>query len=68
DYYERNEIPGIVRLQRIYEHFTHAVWLNPEEPRYWIHPTVRAVGKIFPMFPLTLDGLGEAAKKLIVKR
>jgi len=68
DYYERNEIPGIVRLQRIYEHFTHAVWLNPEEPRYWIHPTVRAVGKIFPMFPLTLDGLGEATKKLIVKR
>ncbi len=68
DYYERNEIPGIVRLQRIYEHFTHAVWLNPEEPRYWIHPTVRAVGKIFPMFPLTLDGLGEAVKKLIVKR
>ncbi|MFC2065555.1 VWA domain-containing protein [Chloroflexota bacterium] len=68
DYYERNEIPGIVRLQRIYEHFTHAVWLNPEEPRYWIHPTIRAVGKIFPMFPLTLDGLGEAVKKLIVKR
>ncbi|MFC2032535.1 VWA domain-containing protein [Chloroflexota bacterium] len=68
DYYERNEIPGIVRLQRIYEHFTHAVWLNPEETRYWIHPTVRAVSKIFPMFPLTLDGLGEAVKKLIVKR
>ena len=68
DYYERNEIPGIVRLQRIYEHFTHAVWLNPEEPHYWIYPTVRAVGKIFPMFPLTLDGLGEAVKKLIVKR
>lgn len=68
DYYERNEIPGIVRLQRIYEHFTHAVWLNPEEPRYWIHPTIRATGKIFPMYPLTLDGLGEAVKKLVVKR
>jgi len=68
DYYERNEIPGIARLQRIYEHFTHVVWLNPEEPRYWIHPTIRAVGKLFPMFPLTVDGLGEAVKKLIVKR
>jgi uncharacterized protein with von Willebrand factor type A (vWA) domain len=68
DYYERNEIPGIFRLQRIYEHFHHSAWLNPEEPRFWIHPTVRAVGRIFPMFPLTLDGLGQAVKKLIVKR
>ncbi|MFC1913779.1 VWA domain-containing protein [Chloroflexota bacterium] len=67
-YYERNEIPGIVRLQRLAEHFTHVVWLNPEEQRFWIHPTVRAIGRLFPMFPLTLEGLDEATKRLMVKR
>ncbi len=68
DYFERNEIPGIVWLNRIAGHFTHCVWLNPMEPRFWIHPTVKAIGKLFPMFPLTLHGLGQAVKKLVVKR
>ena len=67
-YYERNEIPGVVRLQRIAEHFTHAVWLNPEDERFWIHPTLRAIGRFFPMFPLTLEGLDEATIRLMVKR
>ncbi len=67
-YYERNEIPGIVRLKQIAEHFTHCVWLNPEDQRFWIHPTVRMVGKLFQMYPLTLDGLDMAVKKLLVKK
>ena len=67
-YYERNESPGIVRLKQIAEHFTHCVWLNPEEPYYWNHPTVLMIGKLFPMFELTLDGLGQAVKKLVVKK
>jgi len=68
NYYERNEVPGIVWLKRITGHFTHCVWLNPDETRFWIHPTVRMIGKLFPMFPLTLDGLGLAVKKLVVKK
>jgi uncharacterized protein with von Willebrand factor type A (vWA) domain len=68
NYYERNEIPGIVWLKRINEHFTHCVWLNPDEPRFWIHPTIQVIGKLFPMFPLTLDGLGQAVKRLVVKK
>ena len=67
-YYERNETQGIVWLKRIAEHFGHCVWLNPEEPYYWNHPTVLMIGKLFPMFQLTLDGLGQAVKKLIVKK
>jgi uncharacterized protein with von Willebrand factor type A (vWA) domain len=67
-YYERNEIPGITYFKRLADHFTHAVWLNPEEERYWIHPTVRMIGKLFPMFPLTLEGLEKSTKKLVVKR
>ncbi len=68
DYYERNEQPGIVWLKRISDHFSHRVWLNPDTPRSWIHPTVRAIGKLFPMYPLTIDGLGQSVKKLVVKR
>jgi len=66
-YYERNEIPGIVRLKRIAEHFSHCVWLNPDDMRFWIHPTVRMIGKLFPMFQLTVEGIGQAAKRLVVK-
>lgn len=41
-----------------------SVWLNPDSPRYWDHPTVNAVGAVFPMFPLTVDGLRQAIRKL----
>lgn len=68
DYYERNEIPGIVWLKRIADHFTHSVWLNPEDERFWIHPTVQMIGKLFPMYQLTIDGLEQGVKKVVVKR
>ena len=68
NYYEHNEIPGVVWLKRITDHFTHCVWLNPDNPRFWIPPTVQTIRKLFPMFALTLDGLGQAVKRLIVKR
>lgn len=67
-YYERNEKPGILRLQEIADHFTHCVWLNPEDERFWQHPTVQMIGKLFPMFPLTLEGLVGAIRKLNVKK
>ena len=67
NYYERNETPGVIWLKRIKEHFTHTVWLNPDEPRFWIHSTTQLIAKLFPMFPLTLDGLGQAVKRLVVK-
>lgn len=67
-YHERNEVPGIIWLKRLDEHFTHSVWLNPEDPRIWINPTTQTIARTFPMFPLTLDGLEEAVRKLVVKR
>jgi len=68
NYYERNEIPGIAWLKRIAEHFTHRVWLNPDNQRFWVHPTVYTISRLFPMFPLTLDGLGEAVTRLVVRK
>jgi uncharacterized protein len=67
NYYEHNEIPGIIWLKRIAEHFTHCVWLHPDDPRLWIHPTTQLIQKLFPMYPLTMEGLGQAVRKLVVK-
>jgi len=68
NYFERNEMPGMVWLKRIAEHFTHHIWLNPEELRFWAHPTVHAISRTFPMFPLTLDGLTQGIRRLMVNR
>jgi uncharacterized protein with von Willebrand factor type A (vWA) domain len=45
------------------DHFERCVWLNPDNPNYW-YGTVAELQRLFPMFPLTLDGLGEAIKHL----
>lgn len=66
-YYDRNEMPGIVWLKRVADHFSHSVWLNPERQMYWNHTTVRMIGRVFPMYPLTIEGLNQAVKKLLVK-
>jgi uncharacterized protein len=67
--YTKNKTPGIDWLERIERHFTHIVWLNPEEKdAWWRAPTIYAIQKLFPMYPLTLDGLSDAVKKLVVKR
>ena len=67
-YYEHNDTPGIVRLKKMADHFSHSVWLNPDPPYYWNHPTVSMIGRIFPMFEFTLEGLRRALKKLVVKK
>jgi len=44
-------------------HFPRSVWLNPDKPQYW-GGTVDELRRAFPMFPLTLEGLGEAIASL----
>lgn len=68
NYYERNEIPGIIWLKRIVDHFTHCIWLNPDNPRFWVHTTVQMISRLFPMYPLTLEGLEQAVGKLVVAK
>jgi len=65
DYYDRNETAGIDWLERLAAHFRHIVWLNPTPPKYWQHPTVSAIGRVFPMFHLSLAGLEAAIQELI---
>jgi uncharacterized protein len=51
-------------LERLSDHFRRAAWLNPDPPSYWRGGTAEQIGKIFTMFPLTLDGLGDAVHHL----
>ncbi len=45
------------------DHFKRSAWLNPDKPQYW-YGTVEEIRGAFEMFPLTLEGLGDAIKHL----
>lgn len=64
-YGEEGRIAGISWLAALREHFERSVWLNPDGPAIASHPTVDLIRGIFPMFPLTLEGLGEAVNELV---
>jgi len=54
------------RLKFLARTFRHAVWLNPQAESSWGYTwTIEAIGKIFPMFELTLDGLEKAVQHLM---
>jgi hypothetical protein len=63
---ERTGMMGLDWLRRMKDQCPSAVWMNPDPQRFWEHPTVSAIGGIFPMFPLTVDGLRDAVRKLRV--
>ncbi len=55
---------GVQWMQLLADHFKKAAWLNPDPPSYWRGGTAEALAGVFRMFPLTLDGLGEAVRHL----
>jgi uncharacterized protein with von Willebrand factor type A (vWA) domain len=55
---------GIQWLQQLSVHFERNAWLTPEPPHSWQYSTIGVVASVFPMFPLTLEGLGEAVGHL----
>ncbi len=62
----QNNTPGIVWLHRMRQRFSNAVWLNPMPERSWQNAwTIKTIGEIIPMFPLTLRGLDDAIKSLL---
>lgn len=61
---EGTSMSGLDWMRRIAARCPRGVWLNPDEPKYWDHPTVKAIGGVYPMFPLTLSGLRDAVRKL----
>jgi len=65
DYWSENRTAGIEWLRRLANHYERRVWLNPEPPRFWGHVTISAIRNLFPMFPLTLEGLDGAVAALV---
>lgn len=63
-----NEESGAVWVQRLLEHFQHAVWLNPEPEQRWQRvPSTRLIYEQMDerMFPLTPKGIEKAMRRLV---
>lgn len=72
-YYDRNRDPSLPQcgmdwLERFRAKYPYAIWLNPSQRpswgQYWTQ-TYDAIAKVFPMFPLTVEGLENGMKKLL---
>ena len=68
-YANRDEVAGeamhgVRWMQLLADHFDRTAWLNPDPPNYWKGGTAEMLGTLFPMYPLTLEGLGEAMAHL----
>ena len=55
---------GVRWMQLLADHFDKTAWLNPEPPNYWKGGTAEMLSTVFPMFHLTLEGLGDAMSHL----
>jgi uncharacterized protein with von Willebrand factor type A (vWA) domain len=62
------DLEGIRWFAKLREHYPASVWLNPEPPSAWWQTTIDVLRKLFPMYPLTLEGLGEAVAQLTRQR
>jgi len=60
----RAALSGLQWLQRIRRRCPSSIWLNPDPERWWNHPTVRAIGGVYEMYPMTLDGLRTGVRQL----
>ena len=61
---ESGSMAGLDWLKRFRARCPASVWINPDPLRYWNHPTVSAIGRVFEMFELSVDGLHRAVRKL----
>jgi uncharacterized protein with von Willebrand factor type A (vWA) domain len=66
--FERSGSPSIERLGFLRGLISHCVWLNPVPQSHWCYTrTIGMIREIFPMFPLSLDGLEQAVNELMQK-
>ncbi len=62
-----NEEPGAAWMGRLLEHFSKAIWINPEpRPRWDYTPSIKVTRELMDdrMFPLTVAGLDDGIKAL----
>ncbi len=63
-YFQHNERPGLEWLADIQKQIPRTAWLNPEPPAHWDIASTRLVRQLFPMFPLTVEGIERAVTEL----
>lgn len=66
-----NKEAGIVWLERLKNHFSHLVWLNPSPKQYWKYTQSIQMLNEFTgnrMFPTTIEGITKAMKALLDKK
>jgi uncharacterized protein len=68
EYDVMNGTPGIVWLHRLKHRFPRAVWLNPIPEKGWYGWTIKQIGRLFPMFSLTIGGLEDAVDCLLKRK
>ena len=59
---------GLDCLRRLHNRYRHIIWLNPGDRPDWGEEwteTYDAIDRLFPMFPLTVEGLEDGMKKLL---
>ena len=61
---DSERLPGIEWLRKFKQRCPASIWLNPDPTHWWDHPTVSAIGKLFPMYELTVGGLQQAVSVL----
>ena len=62
-----NEEAGAVWMQRLARHYEHLVWINPVPKQHWEHSySIGLVRQLIDdrMFPMTIEGLEQAMRKL----
>lgn len=66
-----NEEPGILWLDKFRRRYKRQIWLNPIPKADWRYTygsrTIAEIGNVFPMFELTLNGLEQGIKTLLVR-
>ena len=62
---------GLACLERLQKRYPYLIWLNPEpmpdKPDYWSQ-THWKLGKMFPMYDLSAQGLEAGMKRLMARR
>ncbi|WNJ16179.1 VWA domain-containing protein [Pontibacter sp. G13] len=62
-----NEEPGLIWLKRVWEYFSHAIWINPNAEYGWnYYPSTELIRNAtqFRMYPMTLSGIQSGMKAL----
>lgn len=61
---DSSSVSGLEWLNILNTHFRQSVWLNPEPQSRWRGTTIEEIGRVFEMFPMTVDGLTDAMARL----